>query len=149
VVVIGADAEKGSLVYHGVRDQTASEVIKLYEDAGRYCSPPQAVTAIAIPLARGETLVAVNVDPSPDHLVAAPIARADGVGRPRVEEVAWVFPIRVATQTIRPATEADGEAACVPPAEAGGLVAWLLASPRRIAPAPVCGVLGLFEVELA
>ena len=50
---------------------------------------------------------------------------------------------------IKRATPDDSDAACFPVDAAAELFAWVVANPRRVAPTPVRGVLGLFNVELA
>lgn len=48
----------------------------------------------------------------------------------------------------RPATEADRDAAGNPPIPLDGLWAWELAHVRSVAPVPVRGALGLFDVPV-
>jgi hypothetical protein len=72
------------------------QIQAIYEDAAQLCSPSPVVDVVPIP----ETnVVAINVDPYVDQLVAAPAKTRDKQGREIKHDTAWVFPIRRASQT--------------------------------------------------
>ena len=99
VLLIGADENGGQLSYPGLQGQTGQDVKRIYEQAAeQLCAPSPIVNAIPI-RAHGIELVAVNVDPFIDHLVAARARTKDRQGRDIVHQTAWIFPMRVASQT--------------------------------------------------
>lgn len=97
VLLIGADdkSDRTVLKYPGVVRQTVAEVKDIYEDAGAMCSPPQNVDVVPIKGPGNVDLVAVNVDPHVDQLVASPGGHTKTGRLPHV----WRFPIRRASQT--------------------------------------------------
>jgi len=99
VLLIGAAEHGGQLAYPGVRGQTADDVKTIYEGAAGLCSPAAVVDVVPIPQQAGAPVVAINVDPSVDAVVAAPARDHDRHGRERKHDIAWVFPRRVASQT--------------------------------------------------
>jgi hypothetical protein len=96
VILVGADdrTTPGSLSFPGVRGQTVSEARDIYEKAGQLCSPPVAPDVVPI-TAHGVPLVAVNIDPVVEQLVASPAAD----GGSSIVTDAWKFPLRHASQT--------------------------------------------------
>ncbi|HKY38630.1 MAG TPA: ATP-binding protein [Polyangiaceae bacterium] len=102
-ILVGA-SNTDRVTLHGLRAQTAREVMDIYENAAMQCSPTVPVDPVPITLPSGSVVVAVNVAPYPDALVAAPAAvkskPADG-GKPKQERVenSWRFPVRRASQT--------------------------------------------------
>lgn len=101
VLLVGADDKTGNLVYPGITGQTVNEIKVIYEAAAQLCSPSPVVDVIPIP---EKNLVAVNVEPFVEQLVAAPAGTKDKNGVEKKHDIAWVFPIRQASQTefIRP-----------------------------------------------
>jgi len=96
VLLVGADDKTGNLVYPGIAGQTVNEIKAIYEGAAQLCSPSPIVDVVPIP---EKNLVAVNVEPFVDQLVAAPAGTKDKNGVERKHDIAWVFPIRQASQT--------------------------------------------------
>jgi len=96
VLLLGADDSSGMLHYPGLNGQDAKDVQAVYEAAAKLCSPSPVVDVIPIPEIR---VVAVNVDPFMDQVVAAPAKTRDRSGKEHLHDTAWVFPIRVASQT--------------------------------------------------
>jgi hypothetical protein len=96
VILLGADdkTKPGRLSYPGVRGQTVSDVKDIYEKAGQLCSPPVAPDVVPI-AGHGATLVAVNIDPVVEQLVASPAADSGW----SIVSDAWKFPVRHASQT--------------------------------------------------
>jgi hypothetical protein len=102
-ILVGA-SNADAVAIHGLRGQTAREVMDIYENAALQCSPTIPVDPVPITLASGIVVVAINVAPHPDSLIAAPAAvksKAGKDGKPRQERVenSWRFPIRRASQT--------------------------------------------------
>lgn len=95
VLLIGADDKSGRLKYLGIAGQNVKDIQGIYEAAAQLCSPPVFVDVVAIPQ---KNVVAINVDPHLD-LVAAPAGTRDRNGVEMKHDVAWVFPIRRASQT--------------------------------------------------
>ena len=93
VLLIGADntTDPTVLAYPGVRGQSVADVVRIYEQAGTMCSPPQNVDAVPLKGPEGVDLVAVNVDPSVQQVVASPGGQKGGP--------LWRFPIRRGSQT--------------------------------------------------
>lgn len=101
VIVVGGDIESapGQLLYPGIVGQTVKQVEKLYNDAAQLCSPSPVVDVVPIPLDPKRSVVAVNVEPYLDQLVASPAKIRDDHGNPSIQKDAWVFPVRQAAQT--------------------------------------------------
>lgn len=97
VLLVGADNQSSPRVlkYPGVRGQTVAEVMDIYQRAGTMCSPAQNVDTVPLKGPGDVDLVAVNVDPYVDQIVASPSGH---------RSIGWRFPIRRASQTddIRP-----------------------------------------------
>lgn len=96
VLLVGADDSTGQLTYPGVAGQTVKDIQAIYEGAAQLCSPSPVVDVIPIP---ESGVVAVNVEPYLDQLVAAPAGSRDRTGKEIKHDAAWVFPIRQASQT--------------------------------------------------
>jgi hypothetical protein len=96
VLVVGADIETDptKLVYTGLGGQTAAEVVRIYQHAAGLCSPPLTVDTVRIITAAGAELVAVNVDPFVDQLVAS-----KGGHRETLLPHLWRYPIRRGDKT--------------------------------------------------
>ncbi|MCA9624712.1 MAG: ATP-binding protein [Myxococcales bacterium] len=89
VLLIGASDHAGRLDYPGLKGQTATDVVRIYEQAAKdHCSPNPVVDIIPIQVSPELVVVAVNVDPFLDGLVGA-----------KRERDTWIFPIRIASQT--------------------------------------------------
>src|ERR1700690_2040103 len=112
-IIVGA-SNKERVSLHGLRRQTAQEVMEIYESAAMMCSPVIPIDVVPITLSSGASVVAVNVPAYPDTLVGAPGAAKirhrepnvlpDGGKLPRKPthmkaENSWRFPIRRASQT--------------------------------------------------
>jgi hypothetical protein len=97
VILVGADNTTNPtvLTYPGVAGQTVADIMRIYEKAGAMCSPAQNVDVVPIKEPGGADLVAVNVDPSVDQVVASPGGRK-GTG---ILGHLWRFPIRRGSQT--------------------------------------------------
>lgn len=67
-ILVGA-SNKDEVHLHGLRKQTAREVMDIYEAAAMKCSPVVPIDPVPIILASGVTVVAVNVPPYPEALV--------------------------------------------------------------------------------
>ncbi|GMV17108.1 MAG: hypothetical protein AMXMBFR56_53320 [Polyangiaceae bacterium] len=96
VLLVGAEDATGQLVYPGIAGQTVNEIKAIYEGAAQLCSPSPVVDVVPIP---EKSLVAVNIEPYMDQLVAAPAKSRDRTGKEIIHSAAWVFPIRRASQT--------------------------------------------------
>jgi hypothetical protein len=97
VLLIGADDQSDPTVlkYPGLVGQTVADVKRVYEDAGAKCSPAQSVDVVPIKGPGNLDLVAVNVDPCVDQIVASP----GGHKQTGILGHLWRFPIRRASQT--------------------------------------------------
>ena len=97
VVLVGADNETDPTVlkYPGIRGQNVADVVRIYEQAAKSCSPPLSPDCVPINYGAGVDLVAVNVDPYVDQIVACPGGHRD-VG---ILSSLWRFPIRRGSQT--------------------------------------------------
>ena len=98
VLLIGADntTDPTVLAYPGLAPtQTVAGVASIYEKAGAMCSPAQNVDVVPMQGPGGVDLVAVNVDPSVDQVVAAP----GGHKQTGTLGHLWRFPIRRGSQT--------------------------------------------------
>lgn len=97
VLLVGADntTDPTVLAYPGVAGQTIADVMRIYENAGAMCSPAQNVDVVPIKEPGGADLVAVNVDPSVDQVVASPGGHKGG----GILGHLWRFPIRRGSQT--------------------------------------------------
>jgi hypothetical protein len=102
-ILVGA-SNLDAVTLHGLQGQTPRQVMDIYENAAMHCSPTVPIDLVPILMPSGAVIVAVNVAPYPDAVVAAPAAvksrQPDG-GKPRHERVqnSWRFPIRRASQT--------------------------------------------------
>lgn len=94
VLIVGASDKSGQLRYPGLPDkQSPKSAIEVFEKAGaEMCSPQTQVNAVPITLASGKTIVAVNIDPSPDAFIAS---------QSRHSHEDWTLPIRTSSQTKR------------------------------------------------
>lgn len=63
------------------------------------CSPTVVVDVVPITHPNGFTVVAVNVDPYVEQLIAAPAGTRDHNGKLRKHAEAWTFPVRRGSQT--------------------------------------------------
>jgi hypothetical protein len=93
VLLIGADntTDPTVLGYPGLAStQTVADVATIYEKAGVMCSPAQNVDVVPIKGPGNVDLVAVNVDPCVDQVVASP------GGHPKTGILGhlWRFPVR-------------------------------------------------------
>jgi hypothetical protein len=93
VLLIGADntTDPTILKYPGlVPKQSVADVATIYEKAGAMCSPAQNVDVVPIKGPGNVDLVAVNVDPCVDQVVASP----GGDPKTGILGHLWRFPIR-------------------------------------------------------
>lgn len=102
-IIVGA-SNSDTVVLHGLRSQTARGVMDIYESAALQCSPSVPVDPVPITLPSGAVVVAINIAPYPDAVVAAPAAvkaKAPSGGKARQQRVehSWRFPVRRASQT--------------------------------------------------
>lgn len=97
VLLVGADNQSDPTVlkYPGVRGQTVPEVMDIFQHAGSMCSPAQNVDTVPLKGPGGVDLVAVNVDPYVEQIVASPGGHEKTGRLPSL----WRFPIRRASQT--------------------------------------------------
>jgi hypothetical protein len=97
VILVGADNESNVAVlkYPGVRGQTVADVVRIYELAANLCSPSPVIDCLPLKSTKGVDLVAVNVDPYLDQMVASPGGHKTG----GMIEGLWKFPIRRGSQT--------------------------------------------------
>lgn len=99
-LLVGAyEDDVGALTYPGVRGQSPKEVQTIYERAAGICSPPVAVDSIAIELGTGCVVVAVNVEPATDAVIAAPVSTRTKQGIQVLHSRGWFYPRRVSSQT--------------------------------------------------
>ncbi|WP_437895160.1 AlbA family DNA-binding domain-containing protein [Sorangium sp. So ce124] len=103
VILIGARAKGGILEHKGIPSAFAADLKEAYEQAANnHCSPAVILDVIPIPipaLSGNLVFLAVNVEPTIEGPIGAKAERKDRNGVTIVDENAWVFPVREASQT--------------------------------------------------